>query len=212
MNLFPTEAWSNLSTFQSTDVARPESLNPLTHWNSYKFMHEVDHQNRVTKTQWKAPHYGAGAGILVLGLIAGRAFFPLEIPKAFIVEKEKRIEVPVERIVEKRVEIPVEKVVEKRVEVPVVKIVEKIVEVPVDRIVYRDRIVEKPVRSVPAGLSSWRQITKGLTREEVRMILGEPLKIEGGSIERWYYGGTFHHYAPARIDFMFSGVYGWSEP
>jgi hypothetical protein len=50
---------------------------------------------------------------------------------------EKRIEVPVEKIVEKivekRVEVPVEKVVEKivekRVEVPVEKIVEKIVEV-----------------------------------------------------------------------------------
>jgi len=187
-------------------------------------MYEPNDENRMAKTQWKAPHYGTGAGLLVLGLIAGRAFFPLEVPKAFIVEKEKRIEVPVERIViqkepfevikyvdrivEKRVEVPVEK----RVEVPVVKIVEKMVEVPVDRIVYRDRIVEKPVRSVPAGLSSWRQIAKGLTREEVRMILGEPLKIEGGSIERWYYGGTFHHYAPARIDFMFSGVYGWSEP
>ena len=187
-------------------------------------MHEIDHQDRMSKTQWKTPHYGAGAGILVLGLIAGRAFFPLEIPRPFVVEKEKRVEVPVERIViqkepfevikyvdrivEKRVEVPVEK----RVEVPVVKFVEKMVEVPVERIVYRDRIVEKPVRSVPAGLSSWRQITKGLSREEVRSILGEPLKIEGGAIERWYYGSTSTSYAPARVDFMFSGVYGWSEP
>jgi len=191
-------------------------------------MHEPLEQNRMSKTQWKAPHYGAGAGILVLGLIAGRAFFPLEIPKPFIVEKEKRIEIPVERIViqkepyevikyvdrviEKRIEVPVEKVVERRVDVPMEKIVEKRVEVPVDRIVYRDRIVEKPVPSVPAGLSSWRQITKGLSREEVRSILGEPLKIEGGAIERWYYGSTFSSYAPARVDFMFSGVYGWSEP
>lgn len=187
-------------------------------------MHEPLDQNRMSKTQWKAPHYGAGAGILMLGLIAGRAFFPLEIPRPFIVEKEKRIEVPVERvviqkepfevikyvdrIVEKRVEVPVEK----RVEVPVVKIVEKMVEVPVDRIVYRDRIVEKPVRSVPAGLSAWRQLAKGLTREEVRSILGEPVKIEGGSIERWYYGSTANLYAPARVDFINSNVYGWSEP
>ena len=191
-------------------------------------MHEPLEQNRMSKTQWKAPHYGAGAGLLVVGLLAGRAFFPLEIPKPFIVEKEMRVEVPVERIieqkvpyevikyvdrvVEKRVEVPVEKVVTMRVEVPVEKIVEKRVEVPVDRIVYRDRIVEKPVRSVPAGLSSWRQITKGLSREEVRSILGEPLKIEGGAIERWYYGSTLSSYAPARVDFMFSGVYGWSEP
>ena len=191
-------------------------------------MHEPEHQIGISKTHWKAPHYSVGAGLLVVGLLAGRAFFPLEIPKPFIVEKEMRVEVPVERIieqkvpyevikyvdrvVEKRVEVPVEKVVTMRVEVPVEKIVEKRVEVPVERIVYRDRIVEKPVRSVPAGLSSWRQITKGLSREEVRSILGEPLKIEGGAIERWYYGSTFSSYAPARVDFMFSGVYGWSEP
>jgi predicted flap endonuclease-1-like 5' DNA nuclease len=68
---------------------------------------------------------------------------------------EKKVEVPVEKIVEKivekRVEVPVdrivEKIVEKRVEVPVEKIVEKIVEkrveVPVDKFV--DKIVEKIV-------------------------------------------------------------------
>ena len=45
----------------------------------------------------------------------------------------KRVEVPVEKIVEKRVEVPVEKIVEKRVEVPrpypVEKLVEKRVEI-----------------------------------------------------------------------------------
>ena len=63
-------------------------------------------------------------------------------PVEKVVEKEVRVEVPVEKIVEKvvekevRVEVPVEKIVEKvvekevRVEVPVEKIVEKIVEVP----------------------------------------------------------------------------------
>jgi len=178
----------------------------------------------MSKTQWRAPHYGAGAGILVLGLIAGRAFFPLEIPRPFIVEKEKRIEVPVERIVEKRVpfevikyvdrivEKRVEVPVEKKVEVPVVKVVEKMVEVPVDRIVYRDRIVEKPVRSVPAGLSSWRQITKGLSRDQVRSILGEPRKIEGGSIELWFYGQSDSYTAPSSVRFGIDGVIGWQEP
>ena len=64
---------------------------------------------------------------------------PVEVEK--IVEKEVRVEVPVEKIVEKvvekevRVEVPVEKIVEKivekevRVEVPVEKIVERVVEV-----------------------------------------------------------------------------------
>lgn len=182
----------------------------------------------MAKTQWKAPHYGVGAGLLVFGLLAGRAFFPLEVPRPFIVEKEERVEVPVERIVEKRVpfevvkyvdrivekrvEIPVEKVVEKRVEVPVVKVVEKMVEVPVDRIVYRDRIVEKPVRLVPAGLSSWRQISKGLSRDQVRSILGEPRKIEGGTIELWFYGQSDSYGAPSSVRFGFDGVIGWQEP
>ena len=65
---------------------------------------------------------------------------------------EKRVEVPVEKIVEKvvekRVEVPVEKVVEKivekRVEVPVEKIVEKIVE----------KVVEKRVEVPVAKLLS----------------------------------------------------------
>ena len=60
------------------------------------------------------------------------------------VEVEKIVEVPVEKIVEKevRVEVPVE--VEKIVEVPVEKIVEKVVEVPVEKIV--EKVVEKEVR------------------------------------------------------------------
>ena len=69
-------------------------------------------------------------------------------PVEKIVEREVRVEVPVEKIVEKivekevRVEVPVEKIVEKivekevRVEVPV----ERIVEVPVEKIV--EKIVE----------------------------------------------------------------------
>ncbi len=69
---------------------------------------------------------------------------------------EKRVTVPVDRIVEKivekRVEVPVEKIVEKIVEKPVEKIVEKIVEkrveVPVEKIV--EKIVEKEVvKEVP---------------------------------------------------------------
>jgi len=73
-----------------------------------------------------------------------------------IVEVEKRVEVPVEKIVEKRVEVPVEKIVEKEVikEVPVEKIVEKIVEVekrvevPVEKIVEKEVIKEVPVEKV----------------------------------------------------------------
>jgi hypothetical protein len=187
-------------------------------------MYEPLEQNRMAKTQWKTPHYGAGAGILVLGLIAGRAFFPLEIPKPFVVEKEKRVEVPVERvviqkepfevikyvdrIVEKRVEVPVEK----RVEVPVVKVVEKMVEVPVDRIVYRDRFIEKKEQYIDKNLSAWRKITTGLTRDQVREILGEPKKIETSIFERWYYADYAYCDMPASVKFSQGFVSGWQEP
>ena len=58
-----------------------------------------------------------------------------------IVEVEKVVEVPVEKIVEKRVEVPVEKIVEKIVEV------EKRVEVPVEKIVEKIVEIEKPPRT-----------------------------------------------------------------
>lgn len=57
----------------------------------------------------------ARLGLLLLGVLLGREFFPLEVPKLFVVEKEKRVEIPVERVVEKRVEVPVVRIVEKRV-------------------------------------------------------------------------------------------------
>jgi len=182
-------------------------------------------EDRMTKTQWKAPHFGVGAGLLFVGLLAGRAFFPLEIPKPFVVEKERRVEVPVEkivekqvpfevvkyvdRVVEKRVEVPVEKIVEKRVEVPVEKIVEKTVMVPVEKIVYRDRVVEKSVPSVPPERSSWRQLSKGLSREQVRSLLGEPSRISGGDVEFWYYNQNF---SSGSLMFIRSHLDSWREP
>ena len=55
---------------------------------------------------------------------------------------------PAGKVVERIVEVPVEKVVEKevRVEVPVEKIVEKIVEVPVEKIVEKEKIVVDETR------------------------------------------------------------------
>lgn len=191
-------------------------------------MHEAQDQHRMAKTQWKAPHYGAGVAVLCVGLLAGRALFTLEIPRPFVVEKEKRVEVPVDRIVEKkvpvevvkyvdrvvekRVEVPVEKVVEKRIEVPVEKIVEKTVMVPVEKIVYVDRVVEKPVAPLSAGIVEWRQIKKGLSRDTVRIFLGEPKRISGGSFETWSYGDRSYFGAPATVTFYRDMVYSWVEP
>ena len=169
----------------------------------------------MSKTQWKPPHYGVGAGMLILGLLAGRAFFPLEVPKPFVVEREKRIEVPVEKVVEKRVPFEVikyvDRVVEKRVEVPVERMIEKRVEVPVERIVYRDRIVEKTVPSAPAGLRGWRQVAKGMTHQQIRAILGEPIRIQSsGGLEEWYFSADRY----SSYVWFGSGdlVVSWSEP
>ena len=68
----------------------------------------------------------------------------VEVPVEKIVEKEVRVEVPVE--VEKIVEVPVEKIVEKEVRVEVPVEVEKIVEVPVEKIV--EKVVEVPVEKI----------------------------------------------------------------
>ena len=76
----------------------------------------------------------------------------IEVPVEKIVEKEVRVEVPVERVVEKVVEKVVE--VEKIVEVPVEKIVEKIVEKEVRVEVPVERIVEKVIEVLPpSGVS-----------------------------------------------------------
>ena len=92
------------------------------------------------------------------------------------------------------------------------KIVEKMVEVPVDRIVYRDRVVEKFVPSTPHGLSSWRRLRKGISREQVRECLGEPLKINGGDFEAWYYGQTASPYGPSTVRFFNNVLDSWVEP
>jgi hypothetical protein len=167
----------------------------------------------MAKTQWKTPHFGAGAGILVLGLIAGRAFFPLEIPRPFVVEKEKRVEVPVDRVVIQKEPFEVikyvDRIVEKKVEVPVERIVEKRVEVPVERVVYRDRTSDNKSQGLPADRLAWRQLSKGMSREQVRSILGEPRKIDGGVLENWYYGPSYYS---ASVTFYNSRLDSWSEP
>ena len=59
--------------------------------------------------------------------------------------------------------------------------------------------------------SLWRQLKVGMTKYQVRNLLGEPRKIDGGStLTYWYYSKeTWHCY----ISFDGSDkVYGWTEP
>lgn len=56
------------------------------------------------------------------------------------------------------------------------------------------------------SLTNWRKLTKRMRPADVREILGEPQRIDGGSFTTWYYenGGD--------VTFYEEKVYGWSEP
>jgi len=131
-----------------------------------------------------------GLGCLLAGVVLSRAFFPLVVPQPFVVEKEKRVEVPVERIVEKRVEVPVDRIVEKRVEVPV------------EKIVYRDR----PAAAVAPAPQGWAGLHEGLNEEQVRALLGNPLKVMTSGYTAWEYPNFGH------VMFYNGRLIRWSEP
>ena len=174
-----------------------------------------DNQNNdwISRNPWKASHYGVGLCLLIAGFLLGRVFFPGQISKPVIVEREKRVEIPVEHIVEKKVPFEVikftDRVVEKRVEVPVERIVVKRVEVPVEKIVYRDIVVgEGGVRS-NVDLAAWRTLSKGQSKSQVIAALGHPMRIRNGSYEEWYYSDRF---ASASVTFFNDSLYSWNEP
>jgi len=110
---------------------------------------------------WRKVHFIALAAVSITGVILGSVLIP------------SIREVPVVRIVEKRVEVPVDRVVE--------KIVEKRVEVPSNNAVIKyvsDRTTEingKPTYVISDDrLNLWRQIKVGMTRQQVVDILGPP--------------------------------------
>jgi outer membrane protein assembly factor BamE (lipoprotein component of BamABCDE complex) len=55
-------------------------------------------------------------------------------------------------------------------------------------------------------LANWRSLKKGMSYEEVRALLGEPTRIQGGDMTYWFYpsqsGVTFYK---DKLDF-------WTEP
>ena len=123
-------------------------------------MYESQPQEQSKKVRRSWTMAVTGVGLFFGGLLVGRMLFPMEIAKPFIVER--RVEVPVEKLVINRVEVPVDR----RVEVPVEVV--RVVEKPVEKIVYQDRIVEKTVFGVPPDIAKWRQLSKGMSRSQVR--------------------------------------------
>ena len=56
------------------------------------------------------------------------------------------------------------------------------------------------------SVANWRKLSTDMNSSDVRIVLGEPDRIDGGDIERWHYqnGGT--------VTFISGKVRSWSEP
>jgi len=50
--------------------------------------------------------------------------------------------------------------------------------------------------NAPGSLANWRKLTTSMTPDYVRILLGEPNRVEGGTISHWYYknGGVITFY------------------
>jgi hypothetical protein len=125
----------------------------------------------------------------VLGVFAGANLFPV----VEINVVEKRVEVPVEKLVEKRVPYEVIKYVDRIVEKPVV--MEKQVEVPVEKIVYRSAAEERD--PLDEGHLSLRV---GMRKSQVFGLVGRPYFDDGS--------GNLHYYSVSsrmNLRLMFNG-------
>jgi hypothetical protein len=79
----------------------------------------------------------------------------------------------------------------------------------------RIEALEKPssgTSRVPAGLSAWRRLEKGMSYSQVRQILGEPRKIRSGPFTYWHYGPGTYGSSSETVSFYQGVVDGWNEP
>ena len=73
-----------------------------------------------------------------------------------------------------------------------------------------DASEKKPPPAAPSGdvasLSNWKKLKTDMTTSQVRAILGEPIRIDGGAFVSWHYrnGG--------QVRFVTGRVERWSEP
>jgi hypothetical protein len=56
-------------------------------------------------------------------------------------------------------------------------------------------------------LANWRQLHSGMTMDEVRGLLGEPERVEGGPLTYWYWAGANVYFTSPD-----NKLAGWSEP
>ena len=56
------------------------------------------------------------------------------------------------------------------------------------------------------SIASWRSLSTDMSPSDVRRILGEPSRVEGGQIANWFYQNR------GTVTFMNDRVYQWREP
>ncbi|MBU3637352.1 hypothetical protein [Polynucleobacter sp. es-MAR-4] len=56
------------------------------------------------------------------------------------------------------------------------------------------------------SLTNWRALRKDMTPADVRSLLGEPVRLDGGSFANWYYSNR------GVVTFYEDKVYMWQEP
>ncbi len=56
------------------------------------------------------------------------------------------------------------------------------------------------------SLAIWRKLSRGMSYNEVRGLLGEPLRIEGGGVAIWKYANN------GSVAFVRDRLSSWSEP
>jgi hypothetical protein len=59
------------------------------------------------------------------------------------------------------------------------------------------------------NIANWRMLKKGMSFDEVRALLGEPIRINGGTITYWFYT---NQPTIARATFYRDKLDDWSEP
>ncbi|NLD37506.1 MAG: outer membrane protein assembly factor BamE [Desulfatiglans sp.] len=77
------------------------------------------------------------------------------------------------------------------------------------RIYHGPKDQEKEIAYGWLNKKNWRNLKKGMTQEEVKKILGEPVKSVDGSRLIWYYPNFYQSY----VSFDEKGnLTGWNEP
>lgn len=63
-----------------------------------------------------------------------------------------------------------------------------------------------PSPSDSSNIANWRALRKGMKESEVKALLGEPIRVQGGGFTHWYWNRS------AQVTFFQDVVYGWDEP